>query len=257
MSSLVNPSLAMFEQFAAVARALGHPHRLVLLQLLGQGETGVEVLAGRAGITIANASQHLQRLRRAGLVSNRKDGQRVLYRLSDKAVLNLLAALRKISEHNLADARALIQSYFRERDALEPVSRKELLRRIREKRVTVLDVRLPEEFAAGHLPSAINIPLVELRRRLRELPPATDVVAYCRGAYCFLSYEAVAELRKQGHKVWRLEDGFPEWKAAGLPVEACGESGANDRVQRKTESFSPPRMTRLIRLPAAPGSRGF
>jgi rhodanese-related sulfurtransferase/DNA-binding HxlR family transcriptional regulator len=241
MSSINNPSLAMFEQFAAVARALGHPYRLVLLQLLGQGETGVEVLAGRAGITIANASQHLQRLRRAGLVSNRKDGQRVLYRLSDKAVLNLLAALRNISEHNLADAQALIHSYFRERDGLEPVSRKELLRRIRDERVTVLDVRLPEEFAAGHLPGAINIPLAELRRHLIELPSATDIVAYCRGPYCLLSYEAVAELRKHGYKVWRLEDGFPEWKAAGLPVEASSNSGANDRLQRKPEGFSAPR----------------
>ena len=209
----------MFEQFATVARALGHPYRLQLLQLLGQGETAVEVLAQRAGITIGNASQHLQRLRRGGLVVARKDAQRVLYRLADDAVLDLLAALRKIAEGNLAEVRQLIQSYFHERDRLEPLSRTELLRRIREKEVTVLDVRSPEEFSSGHLPGAVNIPLNDLRRRLTDLPSSQQIVAYCRGPYCALSYEAVAELRKRGYQALRLEDGYPEWKAAGLPVD--------------------------------------
>jgi rhodanese-related sulfurtransferase/predicted transcriptional regulator len=195
---------------------------LLLMQLLGQGETAVEVLSERAGLTVGNASQHLQRLRRAGLVVTRKEGQRVLYRLADDAVLDLLGALRKIAEGNLAEVRQLIQSYFHERDRLEPLSRTELLRRIRENEVTVLDVRSPEEFSSGHLPGAINIPLNDLRRRLKDLPSSQQIVAYCRGPYCALSYEAVAELRKRGYQALRLEDGYPEWKAAGLPVEAIG-----------------------------------
>lgn len=215
-----NPAAAIFEQFAIVARALGHPHRLMLLQLLGQGETAVEVLAERAGMTVGNASQHLQRLRRAGLVSSRKSAQKVLYRLADDAVLTALAALRTIAERNLAEARQLVQDYFREKDALEPLSRKELLHRIREKQVTLLDVRSADEFKAGHLPGAINIPIDELRRRLKDLPRSQQVVAYCRGPYCIFSYEAVAELRRHGFDALRLEDGFPEWKAARLPVES-------------------------------------
>jgi len=226
MSSDTNPSLAMFEQFASVARALGHPHRLMLLQLLGQRETGVEVLAESAGLTVANTSQHLQRLRRAGLVVARKQGQKVIYRLADDAVLGVLAAMRDIAERNLAEARQLIQSYFRERDSLEPVSRRELLRRMRSKQVAVLDVRSPEEFASGHLPGAINIPLNELRRRLKELPLSQQIVAYCRGPYCVFSYEAVAQLRKHGYEARRLEEGYPEWKAAGLAVEISAGGGS-------------------------------
>jgi rhodanese-related sulfurtransferase/DNA-binding transcriptional ArsR family regulator len=226
MSSDTNPSLAMFEQFASVARALGHSHRLMLLQLLGQRETAVEVLAEGAGLTVANTSQHLQRLRRAGLVVARKQGQKVIYRLADDAVLGLLAAIRDIAERNLAEARQLIQSYFRERDSLEPVSRRELLRRMRGKQVTVLDVRSPEEFASGHLPGAINIPLHELRRRLKELPASQQIVAYCRGSYCVFSYEAVAQLRKHGYEARRLEEGYPEWKATGLAVETSAGGGS-------------------------------
>ncbi len=216
------PGMAIFEQFAAVARALAHPYRLVLVQLLGQGETSVEVLAERSGITIGNTSQHLQRLRRAGLITARKQSQRVLYRLTDDAAaLGLLAALRRVAEGNLAEVRQLIQSYFRERDALEPVLPRELLRRMRRKQVTVLDVRSAEEFAAGHLRGAVNIPPGELRRRLKELLPGRQIVAYCRGPYCVLSYEAVAGLRKLGYDARRLEGGFPEWKASGMPVESA------------------------------------
>ncbi len=214
-----NPGIAMFEQFAVVARALGHPHRLMLLQLLGQGETAVEVLAQRAGLTVGNASQHLQRLRRAGLLASRRSAQKVLYRLADDAVLDLLAALRSIAEHNLAEAQQLMTGYFKEKDDLEPLSRRELMRRIRSGQVTVLDVRSPQEFEAGHLPGAINIPIEELRRRLKEIPQGEQVVAYCRGPYCVFSYEAVSLLRKQGYQARRLQDGYPEWKAARLPVE--------------------------------------
>ena len=214
-----NPKLAMFEQFAAVARTLGSAHRLELLELIAQTERSVEELAGLSGLTIANASQHLQHLRRAGLVEARRDGKHVRYKLADGDVVELLGALRRITERNVGAVEKVLNSYFRERDSLEPVSRKELLRRMREGLVTVIDTRPAEEFAAGHLPGALHVPLREIKRRVRELPRNREIVAYCRGAYCVLSYEAVAELRRRGFKASRLEDGYPEWKAAGLPVE--------------------------------------
>jgi rhodanese-related sulfurtransferase/DNA-binding transcriptional ArsR family regulator len=219
-----NPKREMFEQFAAIARALGCAPRLELLELLAQCERSVEELAELSGLTIANASQHLQRLRRLGLVEARRDGKRVNYSLADCAVLKLLGSLRRLAERNVGAAQRVLDSYFRERDSLEPVSRKELMRRIREKLVTVIDTRPAKEFAAGHLPGALNLPPSELRRRLRELPRDQEIVAYCRGAYCVLSYEAVAELRRHGFKAFRLEDGYPEWRAAGLPVESGAPS---------------------------------
>jgi rhodanese-related sulfurtransferase/DNA-binding transcriptional ArsR family regulator len=213
-----NPKSALFAHFAAVAKTLGHPHRLELLEQLAQGERSVERLAQRTGLSIANASQHLQHLRRAGIVTNRRDGKFVYYRLADDAVLELLAALRRIAERNVAEVERLVRSYFNDRDSLEPVSRDELLRLTRAGSVTVLDVRPEDEFALGHLPGAVNIPLRALELRLSELDLAQEIVAYCRGPYCVLSYEAVASLRPRGFKVRRLEDGFPEWRAAGLPV---------------------------------------
>ena len=214
-----NPKRAMFEQFAAVARTIGSAHRLELIELLAQIERSVDDLAGLSGLTIANASQHLQQLRRSGLVESRRDGKRVLYRLADAGVVALLGALRRVTESNVGAVEKVLNSYFRERDSLEAVSRKELLQRMREGLVTVIDTRPAQEFAAGHLRGAINLPLHELRRRLRQLPRDREIVAYCRGAYCVLSYEAVAELRKRGFKAFRLEEGYPEWRAAGLPVE--------------------------------------
>jgi rhodanese-related sulfurtransferase/DNA-binding transcriptional ArsR family regulator len=214
-----NPKRAMLEQFARVARAIGSAHRLELLELLAQTERSVEQLAGLSGLTIANASQHLQQLRRSELVEARRDGKRVLYRLADGDVVALLGALRRITERNVGAVEKVLNSYFRERDSLEAVSRKELLRRMREGLVTVIDTRPAEEFAAGHLPGALNVPLRELKHRLREMPRDQEIVAYCRGAYCVLSYEAVAELRKRGFKAFRLEEGYPEWRAAGLPIE--------------------------------------
>jgi ArsR family transcriptional regulator len=213
-----NPKQALFVQFAAVAKALGHAHRLELLEQLAQGERSVEVLAQRTGLSIANASQHLQHMRRVGMVSARRDGKFVYYRLADDAVLELLAALRRIAERNVAEVERLVRSYFDDRDGLEPVSREELVQRLRAGAVTVLDVRPDDEFALGHLPGAVNIPLQALEARLSELDPSQEIVAYCRGPYCVLSYEAVAALRARGFKVRRLEDGFPEWRAAGLPV---------------------------------------
>ena len=217
-----NPKRAMLEQFAAVARTLGSAHRLELLEMLAQTARSVEELAALSGLTIANASQHLQHLRRSGLVEARRDGKRVIYQLADSEVLALLGSLRRVTERNVGAVEKVLNSYFRERDNLEPVSRKELLRRMRDGLVTVIDTRPPEEFAAGHLPGALSLPLRELKRRLRELPRNQAIVAYCRGAYCVLSYEAVAALRQRGFTAFRLEDGYPEWKAAGLPVECSG-----------------------------------
>jgi rhodanese-related sulfurtransferase/DNA-binding transcriptional ArsR family regulator len=213
-----NPKLALFAHFAAVAKSLAHPHRLELLEQLAQGERSVEVLADRTRLSIANASQHLQRMRRAGLVVNRRDGKFVYYGLVDDSVLDLLAALRRISERNVAEVDRVIRNYFHNRDSLEPISREELLKRSRAGEVTILDVRPKDEFALGHLPGAMNMPLRQLEMRLAEFDPAQEIVAYCRGPYCILSYEAVAVLRARGFKARRLEDGLPEWRAAGLPV---------------------------------------
>jgi ArsR family transcriptional regulator len=213
-----SPKLALFAQFAAVAKSLGHAHRLELLEQLAQGERSVEVLADRTGLSTANASQHLQHMRRAGMVANRREGKFVYYRLADDAVLELLAALRRIAERNVAEVERVVRSYFDERDSLEAVTREELVVRSRAGTVTILDVRPEDEFALGHLPGALNIPLRELEARLSEIDPGQEVVAYCRGPYCVLSYEAVAQLRARGFEVRRLEDGLPEWRAAGLPV---------------------------------------
>ena len=214
-----NPKRALFAQFAAVAKALAHAHRLELVEQLAQGERSVETLASRTGLSIANTSQHLQQMRRVGIVAARREGKFIFYKLADEAVLTVLAALRRIAERNIAEVEQVIRSYFDDRDSLEPVSRDELLHQLQAGTVTVLDVRPADEFALGHLPAALNIPLRELEARLAELDPSQEIVAYCRGPYCVLSYEAVAWLRERGFKVRRLEDGLPEWRAAGLPTE--------------------------------------
>ena len=214
-----NPKRTLFARFAETAKALGHGRRLEILELLAQGERSVEALAERVGLSMANASQHLRLMHRTGLLASRRDGKRILYRLNDPSVLELTAALHRVAERNVADVREVIRGYFHERDALEPVSRKELSQRLRDGLVTVLDVRPEDEYAAGHVSKAINIPLRELTRRLRQIPKKREVVAYCRGPYCVLAFEAVAILRGRGFKVRRLEDGYPEWKAAGLPTD--------------------------------------
>ena len=213
-----NPKRTVLAGFAEVAKALAHGYRLEILEQLAQGERSVETVAERVGLSVANASQHLRLMRAAGVLSSRRDGKRILYGLSDPAVLDVMAALQKVAERNSAQVRDVIASYFHARDALEPVSRKELTRRLKDNLVTVLDVRPADEYAAGHLPNAVNIPLRELARRLQEIPKGREIVAYCRGPYCVLAFEAVALLRDRGFKVRRLEDGFPEWKAAGLPI---------------------------------------
>jgi rhodanese-related sulfurtransferase/DNA-binding transcriptional ArsR family regulator len=221
--SSTGPKQVVFAALAEIAQALGHAHRLELLEHLGQGERSVEDLAARARLSFANASRHLQILRRARLVEPRRAGKRMLYRLAGAdEVVRLLHALGRVGERNVAEIERVMAAYFRARDALEPVSREALLARLRDGLVTVLDVRPEDEFALGHLPGALNIPLAALERRLAELPPEREIVAYCRGPYCVLSFEAVAALRAGGLRARRLIDGFPEWRAAGLPVEAAG-----------------------------------
>jgi rhodanese-related sulfurtransferase/DNA-binding transcriptional ArsR family regulator len=213
--------LQVFEQFAELARVLGHAHRLELIELVSQGERSVDRLAEITGLSIANTSQHLQQLRRGGFVQSRRDGKRVLYRLADGPILSLIAALRSYAERNRAEIGKIVADYFQRLDQLEPVSRKELAQRLKAKSAIVLDVRPEDEFALGHVPGALNIPINELKRRLVELPKGQEIVAYCRGPYCVFSFEAVALLRKRGFLVRRLEDGFPEWKAAGLATESA------------------------------------
>jgi rhodanese-related sulfurtransferase/DNA-binding transcriptional ArsR family regulator len=218
-----NPKQALFVHFAAVAKTLGHAHRLELLEQVAQGERSVEILAQRTGLSIANASQHLQHLRRAGLVAARRQGKFVYYQLSADAVLDLVAALHRIAERNIAEVERILHSYFHDRDSLEPISRQELLERSRAGAVTILDVRPEDEFALGHLPHAVNVPLRALETRLSELDRAKEIIAYCRGPYCVLSFEAVAALRARGFRARRLVDGLPEWRAAGLPIVTSGD----------------------------------
>jgi rhodanese-related sulfurtransferase/DNA-binding transcriptional ArsR family regulator len=217
------PKQVLFAHFAAVAKTIGNAHRIDLLQQLAQGEQSVETLARKTGLTVANTSQHLQHLRRAGLIAARRDGTFIYYRLADDSVLDVLAALRRVAERNLAEVEQVVRGYFDNRDAMEPVTRKELARRLKSGDVTILDVRPEDEFALAHVPGAINVPLKELEARTAEIDPAKDIIAYCRGAYCVYSYEAVAKLRAKGFRIRRLEDGLPEWKAAGLPVESAAK----------------------------------
>lgn len=210
----------LHQSFAEVAKAAAHPHRLALLEQIAQGERNVDALADRVGLTIANASQHLQSMRRAGLLVARREGKFTLYRLADDSVLALLDAIGAVAERNVAEVKAVVTGYFNARDEMEPVSRRELKKRIAAGTVTVLDVRPAEEFALAHVPGAINIPNAELKRRLSELPRSKEIVAYCRGPYCVFAFEAVAALRTAGYKARRLEDGLPHWRAAGFPVES-------------------------------------
>ncbi len=213
----------LFAQFARVGKALSNANRLELLEFLAQGERSVEALARVSGLSVANTSQHLQQLRQAGLVTCRKDGLRVYYSLSGDDVVALLDALRAVAERHLAEVDKLVNTYLTVKDSLEPVPAQELLERARQGLVTVIDVRPPEEYAAGHLPGAVNIPLAELEHRLHELDPGQEIVAYCRGPHCVLAFDAVARLRERGLRARRLENGYPEWKLAGLPVEQDGK----------------------------------
>ena len=221
----------LFAQFARVGKALSNGNRLELLEFLAQGERSVEQLSKVAGLTVANTSQHLQILRYAGMVSCRKEGLKVYYSISSDDVINLLDALRGVAERHVTDVQHLVHTYLTVKDDLEPIPRTELLERVRDGLVIVLDVRPAEEYAAGHVPGAVNIPLKELEDRLDELSnlegESREIIAYCRGPHCILAFDAVARLREEGMSARRLEDGYPEWKTAGLPIEES-QSGAQD-----------------------------
>jgi rhodanese-related sulfurtransferase len=212
----------IYPQVARVAKAVNSPRRLEILEVLAQGPRTVEVLAGQTALSVANASRHLQILREAGLVEGRKQGPFVEYRLSEPRVYDLVRILRGIAERRLGEVDRLVRNYLGARDELEPVGRRELVERVRAGTVVVVDVRPAEEYRAGHIPGAVSVPLEELARRLEELPARKEAVAYCRGPYCLMAFEAVKVLRKRGRRARRLVEGFPEWRASGLPVELGG-----------------------------------
>jgi rhodanese-related sulfurtransferase/DNA-binding transcriptional ArsR family regulator len=209
---------ALNEQFARIGKSLSAPRRLELLDLLAQGERSVEELANETQMSMGLASAHLQSLRRAGLVETRRDRSRVFYRLTGDDVYRLLASLRTVAHLRLADVQLIAQTHLATGDGLEAVSRDDLIARVRAGAVTVIDVRPTAEYAAGHIPGSLSIPVDELEARLAELPRGTEIVAYCRGPYCIYAPTAVNALRRRGFQAQRLEDGFPEWRLAGLPV---------------------------------------
>jgi rhodanese-related sulfurtransferase len=209
---------ALFEALASVAKALGHGHRAELVDVLAQGERSVEDLAVEIGQSVANTSHHLRSLARAGLMTTRRDGTRVYYRLASDRVGELWAAMRDVAAAHVADLDRLARAYLGTPDGVDEISREELMQRLRAGDVIVLDVRPTTEYAAGHVRGARSVPITELRRELRDLPPDVDIVAYCRGPYCVYANEAVKELRKRGYRARRLEDGYPEWRRQGLPV---------------------------------------
>lgn len=213
------PKALLFEQFARIGQALSSGPRLELLELLAQGERSVDALAQLTELSVANTSRHLQQLRQAGLVATRKEGQFVHYRLAGDEVVRLIYALGAVGETYSAEVERLVKTFLTDKDSLEPVPAEEVLLRARKGLVTVLDVRPAQEYAAGHIPGAINIPLPEINKRLHELPANREIVAYCRGPYCLMAFEAVAFLRKKGRKARRLQDGLPEWRLRGLPIE--------------------------------------
>ncbi|MBM3580836.1 MAG: metalloregulator ArsR/SmtB family transcription factor [Alphaproteobacteria bacterium] len=213
-----SPKKRIFAQLARMAKALAHAHRLDLIEVLGQGERSVEELADAVGLSVANASHHLQVLKDGGLARARREGVRIFYALTDDDIAGIVADLGRVAERRVAEVDRILREEFASRDAAQPVDQKELLRLVKSNDVTVLDVRPEGEYRAGHIAGAVNIPLPELARRLAELPRGKQVVAYCRGPYCLLSFDAVRRLRAKGFRARRLADGFPEWKAARGPV---------------------------------------
>jgi rhodanese-related sulfurtransferase/DNA-binding transcriptional ArsR family regulator len=214
----------LYEQFARIGKALSNAHRLELLEVLAQGEHSVEVLAHETGMPVGSASQHLQVLRAAQLVDVRREGVYIYYRLADEQVFTLWQAMRQVGEARIAEIDRIVDTYLHDRNQLQPIGAAELLQRLVEGDVILLDVRPVEEYAAGHLPDALSIPVTELEARLLELPQGKEFVAYCRGPYCVFADEAVALLRSNGYNARRLEQGLPDWRALGLPVES-GKGG--------------------------------
>jgi rhodanese-related sulfurtransferase/DNA-binding transcriptional ArsR family regulator len=212
----------LYAQFSRLGKAVSNPKRIELLELLAQTERSVDELAAASGMDFANTSAQLQVLSRARLVEGQRQGKRVIYRLADESVTRFLAALRELSRARLAEVEQVARDYFEARDHLEPLGSADLMRRLKDPATLVIDVRPAEEYAAGHIPGALSVPLSELKVRIAELPPAAEIVAYCRGPYCVLAPEAIEILHRAGLRARRLEDGFPEWRLAGLPVTAAG-----------------------------------
>jgi rhodanese-related sulfurtransferase len=213
----------LYEQFARIGKAFSNPHRLEILELLAQGERTVEDLAGEVNLPIANASQHLHVLRAAQLVDVRRDGLYAYYRLSDERVFHLWQALRDLGELQLAEVNRLVQSFLQDRAPLNSINAVELIERMEAGDVLILDVRPKLEYRSGHIPEARSIPIDELEARLDELPREPEIIAYCRGPYCFFADEAVTLLQKHGYRARRLIDGLPDWQALNLPVESVME----------------------------------
>jgi len=210
----------LYEQFARIGKALSSAHRLELLEVLAQGEYSVEALARETEMSIANASQHLQVLRAARLVEVRREGVYIYYRLADEQVFTLWQTMRHVGEARIAEIDRIVDTYLHNRNQLQPIGAAELLQRLVEDTIILLDVRPAEEYVAGHLPDALSIPVSELEARLLELPQDKEIVAYCRGPYCVFADEAVTLLRANGYSARRLEQGLPDWRALGLPVES-------------------------------------
>lgn len=215
----ISPKKRLLEHFSSVAKAMGSPNRLELLETLGQGERRVDDLAKASGMSVANTSHHLQILRDGGLVHSRKDGLQVFYRLADVAIPALLGGIRRVAESQLAEVERIVRDNFDSRDTLTPVKRNELMQLVRNGDAVVIDVRPVAEYEAGHICGAINVPLDVLPTHLKRLPKQQEVVAYCRGPYCMLAFDAVEQLRKSGYRARRLEEGYPEWKAEQRPVQ--------------------------------------
>jgi len=216
----------LYGQLARIGKAVSSPYRLEILELLAQGERTVDSLATELGVSLANASQHLQALRQAALVESRKEGLFVRYRLVDPEIFDLCRAIRTVAERRLADFERLVREHFSNRSDAEPVAMHDLLKRARSRQVVILDTRPGSEYIAGHIAGAISVPVDALQRRLKELGKGKDYVAYCRGPYCIYADRAVEILRRNGRRARRMVEGFPEWRSAGLPVERGAQPGA-------------------------------
>ncbi len=213
----MTPKLALLEEYALIARALGAPHRMMLLEQLAQGERGVEALAEKVGVTVANCSQHLQQLRRAGLVTSRRAGKAVIYRLTDDKTLVLMDLLARIARQNLSVVEEILLG-LSNGTAPEPMTRAELAARLKDGSVTLLDMRPEDEFAMGHIPGALQVDLNDLDAKVAQLDARKEIVAYCRGPYCVYAHQAVARLSRLGYRARRLDGGLPEWRSAGQAV---------------------------------------
>lgn len=221
---------AIYEELSRIGKSVASPARLELLDLLCQGPRTVEALANQAGLSVANASQHLRTLRAARLVRADKDGLYVTYRIADDQVCSFFLALRSLAEDRLAEIEQIVRQFMEDREPMEPLEKRRLLERVRQGEVTVLDVRPREEYIAGHIPGAVSVPLDELEGYLADLSSDEEIVAYCRGPYCVLAVQAVEILRAKGFRAVRLEDGVPDWRRRGFPVETGECQKENPRV---------------------------